>query len=87
MAVALILERFVRPKPLVTVLDGYPAYAGALAGVIVGSVVALLTEDSGVVMPALMLTVGAMPALYLALGASPDRDSASATSHSENLAD
>ena len=48
-------------------LSGFPAYAGALVGVVVGSVVALLTEDSGVVMPALMLLTGALPALYLAL--------------------
>jgi hypothetical protein len=87
MAVALILEGYVRPKPLVAMLETYPAYAGALAGVIVGSVVAMLTEDSGVVMPALMLTVGAMPALYLALGASSDGDCGTANSHSENRAD
>jgi hypothetical protein len=32
----------------------------------------MLTEDSGVVMPALMLLTGALPALYLALEDPPD---------------
>ena len=41
---------------------------GALLGVLVGAVFALLTEDSGVVMPALMLFSAGLPALYLALG-------------------
>jgi len=46
-----------------------PAYAGALLGIVVGSVVAWGTEDSGIVMPALMLLAGAGPALLLALRA------------------
>jgi hypothetical protein len=64
---ALLFERFARPRPLVSALGRYPAYAAALTGVVVGSAVALLTEDSGVVMPALMLLAGALPALWLAL--------------------
>lgn len=66
-AAALALVRWVRPRPLVSALAERPAYAGALLGVVVGSVVALFTEDSGTVMPALMLLAGATPALYLAL--------------------
>ena len=68
-ALALGLEGFVRPRPLASVLSGFPALSGALIGVVVGGVAALLTEDSGVVMPALMLLTGALPALYLALRA------------------
>ncbi len=70
-ALALGLERLVRPRPLAAALSGFPAYAGALVGVVIGSVVALVTEDSGVVMPALMLLTGALPALYLALREPP----------------
>ena len=71
-ALALGLERFVRPRPLTTALAGFPAYSAALIGVVAGSIVALLTEDSGVVMPALMLLAGALPGLYLALREPPD---------------
>jgi len=78
LALALAVERFVKPKPLLAALERYPAYSGALTGVLVGSVVAMLTEDSGVVMPALMLLAGAMPALYLALDV-PSRTGAAAT--------
>jgi hypothetical protein len=66
-AAGLALERFAAPKPLSDALSAYPGYAGALAGVIAGSIVAMLTEDSGVVMPALMLLAGALPGLYLAI--------------------
>ena len=66
-AAALAIEWWVRPRPLVAALKRSPAYAGALLGILAGAVVALLTEDSGVVMPALMLLAGALPALHLAL--------------------
>ena len=73
-ALGLALERFAHPRPLAEVLVRYSAYEGALVGVLVGSVVAMLTEDSGVVMPALMLLAGALPALYLALQPAPASD-------------
>ena len=66
-AAGLALERFVAPRPLAHTLERSPGYAGALVGVLAGSVVALLTEDSGVVMPALMLLAGAVPGLCLAV--------------------
>jgi hypothetical protein len=66
-ALALLIERFVRPRPLIHVLERFPMYARALTGVVVGGVAAMLTEDSGIVMPALMLLAGALPALHLAL--------------------
>jgi hypothetical protein len=66
-AAGLALERFVAPKPLARALSTYPGYAGALVGVIAGSIIAMMTEDSGVVMPALMLLAGALPGLYLAI--------------------
>jgi len=66
MTVALAIERYVQPRPLQTALAENPGYRGALAGIIAGSVVALVTEDSGVVMPALMLLAGGLSALYLA---------------------
>ena len=67
-AAALAVGWWVRPRPLRPALEHSPAYAGALLGILAGAVVALLTEDSGIVMPALMLLAGAMPALHLALG-------------------
>ena len=45
--------------------------SATLLGLIVGSVAATLTEDSGVVMPTLMLFAGALPALSLALLGGP----------------
>ncbi len=78
-ALALGLEAFVRPRPLASAFAGFPALSGALIGVVVGGVVALLTEDSGVVMPALMLLAGALPALYLALRGPSDRPADSAS--------
>lgn len=81
LAAAIVLaagaERFARPRPLASALERVPAYRGALVGVIVGGFFALITEDSGIVMPALMLLAGALPAMYLALdgrqNASSDR--------------
>lgn len=76
---ALVVERWVGQRPLASALGRYPAYAGALAGIVVGSVVALLTEDSGIVMPALMLLAGALPGLaILALG---DSQAAASSPH------
>jgi hypothetical protein len=69
LAGALAAVRWAGEQPLVAALRERPGVAGALAGVIVGGIVAALTEDSGVVMPALMLFAGALPALYLALPA------------------
>jgi hypothetical protein len=67
MAAALLLARYVPPKPLAEALRDRPGLRAALLGIVVGSVAALLTEDSGIVMPALMLLAGGMPALYIAL--------------------
>ncbi len=54
-------------RPLVSTLEPVPAYAAAVLGIVVGGVFAWATEDSGIVMPALMLLAGAVPALLLAL--------------------
>jgi hypothetical protein len=67
LAGALAAVRWAGERPLVSALRERPGMAGALAGVVVGGIVAALTEDSGVVMPALMLFAGAVPALYLSL--------------------
>jgi hypothetical protein len=56
-------------RPLAVALATRPGVAGALLGVVIGGVVAMLTEDSGIVMPALMLFAGALPVLYLSLEA------------------
>ncbi|MDR3687107.1 MAG: hypothetical protein P4L93_09155 [Coriobacteriia bacterium] len=66
-AVALSATRWIGARPLVAALRERPGLAAALAGVVVGSIAAALTEDSGVVMPALMLFAGGLPALYLCL--------------------
>jgi hypothetical protein len=84
-ALALGLERIVRPRPLATASAGFPAYSAALIGVVAGSVVALLTEDSGVVMPALMLLAGALPGLYLALREPRDSSADSIPNPAKNL--
>ena len=64
---ALAALRWLGDRPLVQTLTERPGAAAALLGVIVGGVAALLTEDSGIVMPALMLFAGAMPILYVTL--------------------
>lgn len=71
LAALLALLRFAPPKPLAAALEDHPAYRAALLGVVAGAVAAMLTEDSGIVMPALMLLAGGMPALALALPAAP----------------
>ena len=67
MAAALLLLRFAPGRRLERALEPAPAYGRALVGIVVGSVAAWATEDSGVVMPALLLFAGAAPALLLAL--------------------
>lgn len=63
----LALLRFDRSRDLTRALAASPAYAGALVGILLGGLAALVTEDSGIVMPALMLLAGATPVLLLAL--------------------
>ena len=72
MAAALALLRFAPGRPMKRALAVAPAYGAALLGIVIGSVVAWATEDSGIVMPALMLFAGASPALLLALRATRD---------------
>ena len=67
LASTLAVVWWVRPRPLVVALEQRSGMRGALAGVLVGSVFALLTEDSGITMPALMLFPAVLSALYLAL--------------------
>jgi len=64
---ALVVAWWPGQRPLARALATRPGVAGALLGVVIGGVVAMLTEDSGIVMPALMLFAGALPALYLSL--------------------
>ena len=71
MALALGVLWFAGRRPLVRTLAAVPTYAAAVLGVLVGSLAAWATEDSGIVMPALMLFAGAAPALMLALWAGP----------------
>ena len=71
--VLLALLRFDRRRDLKRALASAPAYAAALLGVGIGGLVAMATEDSGVVMPALMLLSGATPALLLALAGDGSR--------------
>jgi hypothetical protein len=54
-------------RPLARMLRRKPALVAALVGTIAGGIAAALSEDSGVVMPALMLLAGALPLAYLAL--------------------
>ena len=58
---------FAGDRPLAFALAGRRSLAAAVLGCVVGGAAALLTEDSGIVMPALILLAGALPALYLAL--------------------
>jgi hypothetical protein len=67
LALALAATYWLGDRPLVRALATRPGVAAALLGLLAGGVVAALTEDSGVVMPALMLFAGALPALSLAL--------------------
>jgi hypothetical protein len=64
--VALVAARWLGDRPLRRTLAEQPGLATALIGVVAGAVTATFTEDSGVVMPALMLFAGALPALALA---------------------
>ncbi|HEY5540999.1 MAG TPA: hypothetical protein VIL41_06055 [Coriobacteriia bacterium] len=67
MATALAVTRWAGKRPLAVALREHPALAGSLVGVVIGGIAALVTEDSGIVMPSLMLFAGAFPALYLSL--------------------
>ncbi len=74
MAAALAVLRFAPSRPFARAIQLAPAYSAALLGVIVGGLAAWATEDSGIVMPALMLFAGATPALMLALAANASTD-------------
>jgi hypothetical protein len=54
-------------RPLARALASRPGVSAALLGLLIGGAAATLSEDSGVVMPALMLFAGALPAISLAL--------------------
>ena len=72
LALALAALHFAPSRPLRTATDSAPAYGVAVLGVLVGGLAAWATEDSGIVMPALMLLAGAAPLLVLALRAPRD---------------
>jgi hypothetical protein len=67
LVLALAATYWLGERPLARALATRPGVAAALLGLLAGGVAAALTEDSGVVMPALMLFTGALPALSLAL--------------------
>ncbi|NTU71171.1 MAG: hypothetical protein HGB10_05060 [Coriobacteriia bacterium] len=67
MAAALVALRFAPGRPLRAGLAETPAYGKAVVGIIVGGLVAWATEDSGTVMPALMLLAGIGPAFVIVL--------------------
>jgi len=72
-AIALAATRWIGERPLGAALRERPGLAAALAGVVFGAIAAAVTEDSGVVMPALMLFAGGLPALYLCLADLSDK--------------
>ena len=72
LALALAVLRFAPRRPLRGALDSAPVYGAAVLGILVGGLAAWATEDSGIVMPALMLVAGAVPLLALALRAPRD---------------
>jgi len=76
MATALSVLRFAPGRLLRHAVEEAPGYGEVLFGILVGSIVAWATEDSGIAMPALMLLAGASPALLLALRA-PGRTASS----------
>jgi hypothetical protein len=67
LAFAVAATYWLGDRPLARALQRRPGVAAALLGLLAGGAAAALTEDSGVVMPALMLFAGALPALSLAL--------------------
>jgi hypothetical protein len=67
LALALAATYWLADRPLARALKARPGVAAALLGLLAGGIAAALTEDSGVVMPALMLFAGTLPALSLAL--------------------
>ena len=70
---ALAATRWLGARPLPAALAKRPGVSAALLGLLAGGVAAALTEDSGIVMPALMLFSGALPILYLALKSSDSK--------------
>ena len=67
LGLALAALRFAPSRPLRLALEIAPTYGAAMLGLLVGGLAAWATEDSGIVMPALMLLAGAVPLLILAL--------------------
>ena len=67
MTAALAATRWLGDRPLARILAARDGAAGAVLGVVIGGIAALVTEDSGIVMPALMLFSGTLPILYLVL--------------------
>jgi hypothetical protein len=72
LALALAVLHFAPRRPLRGALALAPIYGLAVLGVIAGGLAAWATEDSGIVMPALMLLAGAVPLIALALRAPRD---------------
>ena len=72
-AVAGLGLRFAPSRPLSAARECAPQYCLAALGVIVGGLAAWATEDSGIVMPALMLLAGAVPLLLVAVRALRER--------------
>ena len=72
-ALALAALRFAPSRPLRRALEAAPTYGVALLGVFIGALAACATEDSGIVMPALMMLGGAVPLLLVALRSPLDR--------------
>jgi hypothetical protein len=67
LALALAALYWLGDRPLARLVNSRPAFRSALVGLIAGGIAATISEDSGVVMPALMLFAGALPLIYLAL--------------------
>ncbi len=78
LAAGLAALRWIGDRPLLRVLSDRPGISATLIGLLIGSIAATLTEDSGVVMPALMLFAGALPVFSLALLGGPGKQPESA---------
>ncbi len=83
MAGSLAIVWWVLPRPLRAELSARVGLRAAVLACVVGGAVAMLTEDSGIVMPALMLFSAGMPALYVLLATpaaeTPDGDGSAPT--------
>jgi len=66
-AVAFAALRFAPSRPLRAARESAPALGAAVLGIFVGCLAAWVTEDSGIVMPALMMLAGAVPLVAIAL--------------------